>query len=133
MSKDASDDLGPHPLPLIRPIDDHIPDRCAIDKVGEYSTEPDKTISIPRTKSQIGMAQHFLRIIERPSLGPWGLVEQPKELRRVRWLVMGVGNSGLEGWRHLILQYPPELALSVRGNRCQRKSEPAQSVSNSCG
>src|SRR5574338_590041 len=70
MIKDAPDDLGPHPVPLVCPIDDHIPDRCAIDKVGEYSTEPDKTIPLPSTECQIGMAQHFLRIIKGSALGP---------------------------------------------------------------
>src|SRR5690349_16019226 len=62
--ENTSDDFGPHPLPLIRPIDDHIPDRCAIDKVGKYPTEPDKTIPFPSTEGQVGMEQHFLRIIE---------------------------------------------------------------------
>lgn len=114
MIEDTSDDLGPHTLPLIRPVDDHIPDRCTIDKVGEYSTEPDETIPIPSTERQVGMAQHFFRVIERSVLGPWSLVEQHKELRRVRVLVMGVGNGGLEGWRHLILEYSPN-CLGVYG------------------
>jgi len=35
-------------------------------------------------------------------------VEEPKELRCVRGLEMGVGDCGLEGWRHLILEYPPD-------------------------
>lgn len=114
MLEDALNDLGSHALALIRPVDNHIPDRCAIDKVGEYSTEPDETLTIPRTEGQIGMEQHFLRIIERSALGPGGLVEEPKELRRVRRFVMGVGDSGLEGWRHLILEYPPN-CLGVYG------------------
>lgn len=54
--ENTSDDLGPHALSLIGPVDDHIPDRCTIDKVGEYSTEPDETISIPNTEGQVGMA-----------------------------------------------------------------------------
>ena len=107
MIEDASDDLGPHAFSLIRSVDDHIPDRCAIDKVGEDSAEPDETIPIPSTDGQVGMAEHFLRMTERSVLGPWGLVKQPKELRRVRGFVMGVGDNGLEGWRHLILEYPP--------------------------
>jgi len=107
MLEDALNDLGSHALALIGPIDNHIPDRGTIDKVGEYSTEPDQTLTIPRTEGQIGMEEHFLRIIERSALGPGGLVEKPKELRRVRGLVMGVGDGGLEGWRHLILEYPP--------------------------
>jgi len=107
MVEDASDDLGPHPLPLVRPVDDHVPDCCAIDKVGEYSTESDETVPVPRTESQVGMAKHFLRIIKRSALGPWRLVEQPKELRCIGGLAMGVGDGGLEGWRHLILEYPP--------------------------
>jgi len=75
MLQDALNDLGSHALSLIRPIDDHIPDRCAIDKVGEYSTEPDETLSIPSTECQIRMEEHCLRVFERPALGPGGLVE----------------------------------------------------------
>jgi hypothetical protein len=60
------------------------------------------------------MEEHFLRVFERSALGPGGLVEKPKELRRVRRLVMRVGDSGLEGWRHLILEYPPN-CLGVYG------------------
>jgi hypothetical protein len=41
-------------------------------------------------------------------------MEQPKELRCVRGIVMGIGDSGLEGWRHLILEYPPN-CLGVYG------------------
>ncbi len=75
MLEDALDDLRPHASSLIRPVDDHIPDRRAIDKVGEYSTEPDETLSIPRTECQIRMEEHLLRVFERPALGPGGLVE----------------------------------------------------------
>ena len=50
MLEDALDDLGSHTLALIRPVDNDIPDRCAIDKVSEYSTEPDQTLPIPRTE-----------------------------------------------------------------------------------
>jgi hypothetical protein len=107
MVEDASDDLGPHALPLVGSVDDHVPDCCTIDKVGEYSTESDETVPVPCTESQIGMAKHFLRIIKRSALGPWSLVEQPKELRCIGRLAMGVGDGGLEGWRHLILEYPP--------------------------
>ena len=60
------------------------------------------------------MKEHVLRIVERSALGPGGLVEEPKELRRVRGLAMGVADSGLEGWRHLILEYPPN-RLEVYG------------------
>lgn len=107
--EDALDDLGAHTLPLIRPVDNHIPDGCSIDKVGEDSAKPDQTISIPGTEREIGMAKHFLRVTEGSILSPWSLMEQLKELRWIRRLVMGVGNSGLEGWRHLVLEYPPEL------------------------
>jgi hypothetical protein len=55
------------------------------------------------------MTQHFLHVTDRSTLGPWGLVEQLKQLRWVRRLVMGVGDGRLEGWRHLVLEYPPEL------------------------
>ena len=84
MIEDALDDLGPHALSLIRPVDDHIPDRRAIDKVGEYSTEPDETISIPRTECQIGMEKHFLRIFERSVSWPMGLggITQGAETRQ---------------------------------------------------
>ena len=108
MVENAADDLRPNPLSLIRLIDDHIPDRCAIDKVGEHSAEPDETIPVPGTEGQIGMAEHFLGVIERSALGPWGLVEQPEKLRRVRGFIMGVGDGGLEGLRHLILEYPSQ-------------------------
>ena len=108
MIEDTPDDFSPDALFLMGLLDDHIPDRCAIDKVGEYSAEPDETTSIPRTKSQVGMTQHFLCIIKRSALGPWGLLEQPQELRGVRGLVMGINDGGLEGWRHLILEYPPD-------------------------
>jgi hypothetical protein len=36
------------------------------------------------------------------------LLEQPQDLRGVRGLVMGINDGGLEGWRHLILEYPPD-------------------------
>lgn len=75
MLEDSLDDLSPHALSLIRPVDDHIPDRRAIDKVGEYSTEPNETLPIPRTECQIRMDKHLLRVFERPALGPGGLVE----------------------------------------------------------
>lgn len=55
MIEDTPDDFSPDALFLVGLVDDHIPDRCAIDKVGEYSTEPDETISIPSTKRQVGM------------------------------------------------------------------------------
>lgn len=55
MIEDPSDNFGPHALPLIGPIDDHIPDRGAIDKVCQDSTEPDETIPIPSTEGQVGM------------------------------------------------------------------------------
>lgn len=75
MLEDALNDLSPHALSLIRPVDDHIPDRRAIDKVSEYSTEPDETLSIPRTECQIRMEEHLLHVFERSALGPGGLVE----------------------------------------------------------
>lgn len=75
MLEDSLDDLSPHALSLIRPVDDHIPDRRAIDKVGEYSTEPNETLPIPCTECQIRMEKHLLRVFERPALGPGGLVE----------------------------------------------------------
>ena len=75
MLEDALDDLSPHASSLIRPVDDHIPDRRAIDIVGEYSTKPDETLSIPRTECQIRMEEHLLRVFERSALGPRGLLE----------------------------------------------------------
>ena len=75
MLEDALDDLSAHASSLIRPVDDHIPDRRAIDKVGEYSTEPNETLLIPRTECQIRMEKHLLCVFERPALGPGGLVE----------------------------------------------------------
>ncbi len=93
MIENAANDLGPHALPLICPVDDHIPDRCSVDKVCEYSTESDEPISIPSIEGKVGMAEHFLRIIERSTLGPWSLVKQPKELRCVRGSIMRVGDG----------------------------------------
>lgn len=107
MIEDASDDLGPHALPLIGPVDDHIPDGGAIDKVGEDPTEPNETITIPGTEGQIGMAEHVLGVIKRSVFGPRRLLEQSEELRCFRGFLVGVGDGGLEGWRHLILKYPP--------------------------
>lgn len=75
MLEDALDDLSPHASSLIRPVDDHIPDRCAIDKVGEDSTEPDETLPIPRTECQIRMEKHLFRVFERSPLGPRSLLE----------------------------------------------------------
>ncbi len=75
MLQDTLDDLGSHASSLIRPVDDHIPNRGAIDKVGEYSTEPDETLSIPRTERHIRMEEHLLRVFDRSALGPGGLVE----------------------------------------------------------
>jgi hypothetical protein len=75
MREDLLDDLGPYASSLIRPVDDYIPDRGAIDKVGEYSPKADETLSIPRTECQIRMEEHLLRVFERPALGPGGLVE----------------------------------------------------------
>ncbi len=75
MLEDALNNLSPHAVSLIRPVNDHIPDRRAIDKVGEDSTEPDKTLSIPCTECQIRMEEHLLRVFERSALGPGVLVE----------------------------------------------------------
>ena len=75
MREDALDDLSAHASSLMRPVDDHIPDRRAIDKVCEDSTEPDETLSIPCTECQIRMEEHLLRVFESSALGPGGLVE----------------------------------------------------------
>ena len=75
MIENTLHDLGPYTLPLIRSVDNHIPNGCAIDKVGEDSAEPDQTISIPGTEREIGMVKHFLRVTEGSVLGPWSLME----------------------------------------------------------
>ncbi len=51
------------------------------------------------------MAQHVLRVTEGSVLGPWSLVEQLEKLGRFGGVLVRVGDSGLEGWRHLILEY----------------------------
>lgn len=48
MAENALDEFGADSLPLIGLVDDDVPDRCAIDVVGEYSTEPDESFAVPR-------------------------------------------------------------------------------------
>ncbi len=107
MSEDAADDLRPHPVTLIAPVDDHIPNGRAIDEIGEYSSKPHEMVAVPCTERHVGMTEHFFGVLERSTLGPWGLLVQAQKLGRVRRLVMSVGDSGLEGGRHLVLEYPP--------------------------
>jgi len=69
------DDFPSNPFALIRFIHDDIPDCCPVDEVCEYTAEPDEPISIPCAKSQVGMLEHFLCIIERAIFGPGRLME----------------------------------------------------------
>jgi hypothetical protein len=69
------DNFSSNPFALIRFIHNDIPDCCTVDEVREDTAEPDEPISIPCAKSQIGMLEHFLCIIEGSILGPGCLME----------------------------------------------------------
>ncbi len=109
MIEDAPDDFSPDALSLIGLIDNHIPNGRAIDEIGEYAAEADQLITVPGAENHISMLQHGFGIIGGSILRPRRLMEQPKKLGDFGRFVMGVGDGGLEGWRHLILEYPPEL------------------------
>ena len=107
MIEDAPDDFSPDALSLVGLIDDHIPNSRAIDEIGEDTAEADQLITVPGTEGHISMLQHGFGIVGGSILRPRRLMEQPKKLRDFGWIAMGVGDGGLEGWRHLILEYPP--------------------------
>ena len=108
MMKNPLDDLGPNTLSLISPVDDHIPDRCAVDEIGEDPSKPDELISVPGAEGEIRLPEHFFCVIEGSVLCPGRLAEQPEKLRCIREFAMGVSDNGLEGRRHLVLEYPPD-------------------------
>ncbi len=137
MVENALDDVCSDALLLIRFVDDNIPNRGAIDKVRQHSPESDQLIAIPRAERYVRMSEHFPSILQRPFFGPGSLMEKLEELLRLNLFLFRKNNGGLEGRRHLVLQYPLASdwndSPSVRGIACQRKSVAARSASNLCG
>ena len=114
MMQDALDDVGTDPLLLVRLVDDHVPDRRPIHKIGQDTAESHQLISIPGAKCQVSVAEHLFCVFERSAFSPRGLVKQPDELCRVDFFIFGKGNGGLEGGGHLVLDYLPRIEMRDR-------------------
>lgn len=100
------DDFGPHAATLVGSIDNHIPNGCSVDKIRQDTSKSNQPLAVPRTNGEIGMLEHDFGLIQGSVLGPWRLSKEFKKLRHVRKFVLRIADSRLEGWRHLILQYP---------------------------
>ena len=109
------DDLGADSLFLVGLVDDDVPDRCTIDKISQNTPKSDQLIPVPCTERHVGMPQHVLRILKRPTLGPGRLMEEAKQLGCLEFFLFGKGHCGLEGWRHLVLNYLPVMASIASG------------------
>ncbi len=108
-------DLGADSLFLVGLVDYDVPDRRAIDKISQNTPKSDQLITVPCTERHVGMTQHVLRILKRPILCPGRLMEEPKQLGCLEFFLFGKGNRGLEGWRHLVLDYPPVIVSMTSG------------------
>lgn len=102
------DDLGPYALTLVGPIDNHIPNRRPVDKIREDASKSNQPLTVPSTNGEIRMLEHFFGVSQGSFLRPWRLTKESKKLRHFRKFVMRIADSRLEGWRHLILQYPSD-------------------------
>lgn len=105
MLEDALDDVRSNALFLIGFVNDNVPYRSAIYIVREHSSESDQLIAVPRTERKIRVPEHFFGILDRPVLGPGRLMEQAQELLRLKLFFFRESNGGLEGRRHLVLEY----------------------------
>ena len=125
MVQDALDDLSADSLPLIGLIDDHVPDARSVDIVCEDPPKPDQHITVPGRDGDIGLAQHFTRVFDGPSFGPWRLLVEADQLGRVEIFLLNESDGRLEAWGHLVLNYLPvavtAITRSVRGTSWQRK------------
>jgi len=108
-------DLGADSLFLIGLVNDDVPDRRTIDKIRQNTPKSDQLIPVPCTERHVGMTQHVLRILKRPILGPGRLMEEPKKLGCLGFSLFGKGHCGLEGWRHLVLDYLPVIESMTSG------------------
>ncbi len=107
MIEDPLDDVGPDALFLIGLVDNDVPDRRAIYEIREDTAESHQLISVPGAERHIGMAEHLFRVLERPILGPGGLMEEAEQLRSFEIFLFGERNCRLEGGRHLVLECTP--------------------------
>src|SRR5688500_19172303 len=76
MIENMLDDLGADVLPLVTGVDNDIPDRCAVDVIGEDSAETHQSIPIPCRHGHIGMGQHLASIIDAARVSQWRMAIQ---------------------------------------------------------
>ena len=105
MIENVLHDVGADVLALIGGVDNHVPDRGAVDEVGEDAAQTDETGSIPRRDCHVRMDQHFSGIVGIAGLGPWRLPEEGDKLGRLDVFAVGVGDHGLESSALLVLGY----------------------------
>jgi len=74
------DDLGPHALTLIGPIDNHIPNGRPVDKIREDTPKPNQPLPVPRANGEICMLEHGFGVIQGSVLRPWRLTKESKKL-----------------------------------------------------
>ncbi len=74
--KNPFDDLCADPLPLIGPIDNHIPNRRPIDKIREDASKTNQPLAVPGTNGEIRMLKHFLCVSQGSILRPWSLTKE---------------------------------------------------------
>jgi|SRR5687768_11867429 len=107
MIENTLDDLGADVLPLVTGVDNDIPDRCAVDVIGEDSAETHQSIPIPCRHGHIGMGQHLASIIDAARVSPWRLAILGDQLGDVDVLAVREDNHGLESSNLLVLGYYP--------------------------
>ena len=115
MIENPLNDLGADPLFLVSLVDDHVPDGRTRHEISQDTSESHQLVPIPRTDRHIGMTQHLFGILKRAVFGPGRLMEEPKQLGCFEDFLFGKSYCGLEGWRHLVLDYLPITASMTGG------------------
>lgn len=105
MIENPLNDLCADALFLVRLIDDHIPDGCPIHEICQDAAEAHQLIAVPRAQREIGVAEHFSRLIQRAALGPGRLMEELEQFLWFKVFLLREGNGALEGDGHLVLEY----------------------------
>ena len=105
MIENVLHDVSADVLALIGGVDNHVPDRGAVDEVGEDAAQTDETGSIPREIAtsvwiSISRASSALR-----DLAHGACLKRENKLGRLDVFAVGVGDHGLESSALLVLGY----------------------------
>jgi len=87
MVENALDDIRADSLFLIGLVDDHIPNRGAINEIRQHSAEADQMIAVPGAQRNIGVSQHLFGLFKGAIFRPRRLVKEPQQLRRFKFFL----------------------------------------------